>query len=191
MLLYPGCIFLEVAAAVDLLAEHCDMSYLTPGGDVHEASNGVRMIPTGSYADSTVRGTACIVVPGGNPDSIIESGAANECLRVGVEGGAVLAGICAGSLVLARAGVLKGRRITHSYTAEFTTSDVVACTSPIYEGARYERADLVVDLPVITAQYWAADRFAVAVAEAIGVMSRVEGEAHLQRYARRLDGPRD
>lgn len=188
VLLYPGCIFLEIAATVELLAEHCEIGYFTPTGQVHEASNGARMVPTGGYADALARAAACVVVPGGNPDSIIECGAANDCLRRGVEVGAVLAGICAGSLVLARAGVLKGRRITHSYTAEFTTPEVVACTEPIYEGARYERADLVVDLPVITAQYWAAGRFAVAVAEAIGVMSREEGEAYLRRYARRLDG---
>jgi 4-methyl-5(b-hydroxyethyl)-thiazole monophosphate biosynthesis len=120
----------------------------------------------------------------------MESGAANECLCRGMDGGAVLAGICAGSLVLARAGALKGRRITHSYTEEFTTTDVVACTSPFYEGSLFVRADLVVDRPVITAQYWAASRFAVAIAETIGVISSDESDACLRRYGRRLDASR-
>jgi hypothetical protein len=48
VLLYPGCIFLEVAAAVELLSEHCEMGYFTPRGESHDASNGVRMVATGS-----------------------------------------------------------------------------------------------------------------------------------------------
>ena len=67
-----------------------------------------------------------------------------------------MAGICAGALVLARAGLLRGRRATHGYTAEHATAEVVACTAPIFEGIRFERADVVVDPPFITAQYWAA-----------------------------------
>ena len=35
VLLYPGCIFLEIAATVELLAEHCEVGYFTPTGEVH------------------------------------------------------------------------------------------------------------------------------------------------------------
>lgn len=187
ILLYPGCIFLEIAAAAEILAEHCELGYFTPIGEVHEASNGLRIMATGSYADAAERAAACVVVPGGNPDSIIEPGSASECLRAAHRGGAVMAGICAGALVLARAGLLRGRRATHGYTAEHATAEVVACTAPIFEGIRFERADVVVDPPFITAQYWAAGKFAAAIAEAIGVFSAKDVAAYLHRYGRSYD----
>lgn len=189
ILLYPGCIFLEVAAAAEVLAEHCELGYFTPTGGVHEASNGLRIMAAGSYADAGERAAACVVVPGGNPDSIIEPGTASACLQAAHRGGAVMAGICAGSLVLARAGLLRGRRATHSYTAEHASAEVVACTSPIFEGIRFERADLVVDHPFITAQYWAAGKFAAAIAEAIGVFSAQDADAYVSRYGRSYDRP--
>lgn len=189
ILLYPGCIFLEIAPAAEILAEHCDVGYFTPKGEMHEASNGLRVIATGSYAHAAERAT-CVVVPGGNPDSIIEPETASECLRAAHRGGAVIAGICAGALVLARAGLLRGRRATHSYTPEHASAEVVACTAPIFEGICFERADVVVDLPFITAQYWAAGKFAAAIAQAMGLFSAQDAAAYLGRYGRSYERPR-
>jgi putative intracellular protease/amidase len=181
VLLYPGCIFFEIAAAVELLARSCDLAYFTPDGALHAASNGARIAADGSYADAAAVDARCVLVPGGDPNSIIDAGSANACLRAAHGRGALLAGICAGSLVIARAGLLRGRRATHNYTLEHTTADVVACTAPIYDGILFERADVVVDPPCITAQHWAPAPFATAVAQQLGVMSAAEAAQYLQR----------
>jgi putative intracellular protease/amidase len=183
VLMYPGCIFFEIAAVVELLAAHCELGYYTPDGTVHAASNGTRIAVDGPYADAAAADLRCVIVPGGDPDSIIDAGRANACLVAAHARGAWLAGICAGSLVIARAGLLKGRRATHNYTAEHAAPEVVACTAPIYDGIVFERADLVVDAPFITAQHWARAPFAAAVAQALGVMSAAEAAHYLQQQA--------
>lgn len=101
VLLYPGCIFFEIALAVDLLAESHDVRYFTPNGEHHTASNGAVLVPHGSYSSLAASSVACVLVPGGNPDSIVTGGLATECLASARERGAIMAGICAGNLVLA------------------------------------------------------------------------------------------
>ena len=181
VLLYPGCIFLEIAPLLEVLAPECDISFLTPDGAVHDASNGTRVVADGSFAQGKDTPVDCVVIPGGNPDSIIEPGSANPCIAAAYDRGAVLAGICAGVLVIARSGLLRGRRATHNFTAEHTTAEVLACTDPIFEGIVFERADVVVDQPFITAQHWARAKFAAIVAVALGVFSREQAEQYVQR----------
>lgn len=187
VLLYPGCIFLEIAPLLEVLAPECEISFFTPDGAVHDASNGARVIADGSFARATDTPADCVVVPGGNPDSIIEPGSANLCIASAYERGAVLAGICAGVLVIARSGLLRGRRATHNYTAEHTTAEVLACTDPIFNGIVFERADIVVDPPFITAQHWAKAKFAAAVAVALGVFSREQAERYVRRQSYSYD----
>lgn len=74
-----------------------------------------------------------------------------------------MAGICAGSLILASAGLLKGMRATHNYTQEFAPPEVVALTKHFWDGITYEYADVVVDRQVITALPTAYRRFAEIV----------------------------
>lgn len=171
VLLYPGCIFFEIALAVELLAESHDVRYFTPYGEHHIASNGAVLVPHGSYSSLAASSVACVLVPGGNPDSIVTGGLATECLAAARERGAIMAGICAGNLVLASAGVLRGRRATHNYTVEYAPPEIVALTTPLWEDMMFERADVVVDDGVITAQPWAYVEFAATVAQELGILS--------------------
>ncbi|MBS0448476.1 MAG: DJ-1/PfpI family protein [Proteobacteria bacterium] len=181
LLLYPGCIFFEVAAALELLAPACTIVCLTPDGTEHAASNGLRIAADASFDGATDRAWSCVLVPGGDPDAIFEAGRADACLIAAHRHGALLAGICAGSLVLARTGLLRGRRVTHNYTAEYAEPERVACTAPYWNGSIHEPADVVVDLPFITAQHWAHEAFAAAVAQALGVLTASEAAAWLAR----------
>lgn len=193
VLLYPGCIFFEIASTLELLAPHCGLILCTPQGAPHAASNGTTLAVQRSYAQAVGMAPAAVVVPGGDPDSIFEAGIADACLRSAQADGAVMAGICAGALVLARAGVLRGHHITHNYTAEHTTPDVLALTDPWWAGAHYQRVDWVADRRVITAQHWAHAEFAAAIALALGVVSPERAAAWAARrfhsYARPADGP--
>lgn len=189
VLLYPGCIFLEIAAAVELLAPRCRLLYATPDGSAHPASNGSVLMAQASYADLAAAPLQALLVPGGDPGSIVPTGAARAALQAAAAGGALLAGICAGALVLADAGLLRGRRGTHNYTAEFASPEVVAFVAPYWEGLRFERGDLVLDGRVITAQPWAHVRFAATVARELGVLSAEQAEAHVAYHRRQIDPP--
>lgn len=170
VLLYPGCIFFEIALAAETLAKRREILYYTPQGEAHHASNGARLLAHGTYDELADATPAAVLVPGGDARAIVPSGMANRALQACAKRGAILAGICAGSLVLAGAGLLKGRRGTHNYTLEHCDPAKVAATAPYWEGMVFERADLVVDGPIITAQHWAYVRFAAAVAQALGDM---------------------
>jgi putative intracellular protease/amidase len=182
LLLYPGCIFFEIAAAVELLARHSRVQYFTPDGEPHESSNGACIVAAGSYADLAGLTMDAVLVPGGNPDSIMELRLANECLQAAFTKGAVLAGICAGALVIAASGLLAGRRATHTYTAEFAPSQVVNFVAPLWQGVIYERANAARDGRLITAQPWAVFEFAALIAEALGFIRNEEGAKYLAYY---------
>jgi transcriptional regulator GlxA family with amidase domain len=182
VLLYPGCILFEVALATELLATSCDVLFFTPDGKQHRGSNGALLHPCGSYRDLEELEVACVLIPGGDPGSIIPNAAAKKCLQAAHSRGAILASICAGNLVLASADMLQGVRATHNYTPEHATLEAVRLTEPFWRGIVLERADVVVDGPFITAQPWAYVKYAAAVALALDVLSEPDA---LLAYHRR------
>lgn len=186
VLLYPGCIFFEVALAAEALAGSMDVSFYTPDGEPHCSSTGAIVSPAGSYkAAEAEAGTLDIVlVPGGDPGSIIQASKADRILQLASSRGAVIGGICAGVLVMASAGLLAGVRVTHNYTAEFASPEAVAFTQKYWEGCIYECADVLMDQNLITAMPWAYVEFAAAVALAAGAMSHDESSAFASRYRR-------
>jgi putative intracellular protease/amidase len=186
VLLYPGCIFFEIALAAETLAgQGAKLSWFTPDGHEHAASNGGRVAADGAFSALAASRPAAVLVPGGDPRSILlPHNLAREPLQAAQAQGALLAGICAGNLVLAASGLLLGRRGTHNYTAEFAPPQKVAATAPHWAGMTYVRADLVDDGPVITAQPWAYRAWAAAIGERLGLLAPQEAE-RLRRYAQR------
>jgi aminoglycoside phosphotransferase (APT) family kinase protein/putative intracellular protease/amidase len=174
VLLYPGCTYFEVEAAVNVLAQHREVLHFTPSGSALADATGKILDAQGSYADLERSEVDCVLVPGGDPGSIIPQQQATAALRRAANHGAVMAGICAGNLVLASAGLLKGVRATHNYTPEYASPVDVAATAPYWDGILFERADLVEDGNRITAQHWAHEKFAVAVARQLGLANHSE-----------------
>ena len=182
VLLYPGCVFFEVALATETLAAHMPVRYYTPNGQAHSASNGAHIQASGDFSSLATATAAAVLIPGGGPRSILlPEPVAAPALRAQAARGALLAGICAGSLVLASAGLLKGRRATHNYTAEHAPPEKVAATAQFWVGMHFQRANLVQDGQFITAQPWAYRQFAAAVAKHLGVLGP-EAAAALEAY---------
>lgn len=170
VLLYPGCIFFEIAWCTEALARaSARLRFHTPDGQPHAASNGARLLADGSYDDLARQHWAAVLIPGGDPGSIIPGHQADAALRRAAADGALMAGICAGALVLAAAGLLRGVRATHNYTAEWASPEAVAFTAPFWDGVHYERADVVEDGAFITAQPWAHREFTAAVVRRLGL----------------------
>jgi putative intracellular protease/amidase len=184
VLLYPGCIFFEVALAAETLSKTMDLRFFTPDGEDHASSMGAVIRAAGSYADLVRLPADALLIPGGDPGSIIPTGRATAAIRAMHDRGAVVAGICAGVLVMASTGLLKGIRATHNYTPEFTSPQAVSFTAPYWTGVLYERGDVVTDDRLITAMPWAYADFTAAVALKLGVMSVAEADAFVARHRR-------
>lgn len=192
VLLYPDCAFFEIALAAEVLAAHFEILYFTPEGAEHRASNGALLQPAGGYGELPQRDPAAVLIPGGDPGSImLPENRARDGLLAAAEHGALLAGICAGNLVLASTGLLRGKKGTHNYTPEHAPPGHVEATRHIWEGMVFVRANVVVDGSFITAQPWAYRDYAAAVAQQLGVLSADRALA-LRDYAKRgraADGP--
>jgi putative intracellular protease/amidase len=182
VLLYPGCIFFEIALAVDVLAEHAAVRYYTPDGRAHSASNGARIAACGDFDVLRTARPAAVLVPGGDPRSILHPvPRASDALKALADNGALIAGICAGNLVMAAAGLLRGRRGTHNYTAEHTPPESVQATAQYWSGMIFERANLVQDGNIITAQPWAYRLYAATIARALGAID-AQGAEEIEGY---------
>lgn len=170
VLLYPGAVYFEIALATETLAAHgVQLWWATPDGSAHAASNGARLAADGDYAAMAAQRWDALVIPGGDPGSIVVPGRANDALRAAHAQGAVMAGICAGALVLAAAGLLRGRRATHTYTPAYASAVAVSTTAPYWDGIEYDDRDVVVDGPFVTAKPWATVGYTGALMRQLGL----------------------
>ena len=185
VVLYPGCIFFEIALALEQLSGHYVVRFYTPEGESHKSSQGFELQVDGDYAALAKAETVAVLVPGGDSRGVLTSGSLIvEALHKQMQRSVLMAGICAGNLVLAYAGVLKGRRATHNYTQEHAHTDKVEASARYWKGSFFERANIVIDDNVITAQPWAYRDYAAAIAVYLELMPATVGEA-LATYSER------
>ncbi|MGZ3771934.1 MAG: DJ-1/PfpI family protein, partial [Bdellovibrio sp.] len=156
IVLYPGCISFEVALVAELLSEKYEVVNATPNGqDLIEAS-GLPLKAQISYAEINLQNCRAVLVPGGNPESIVQNTKIDHILQNANEAGLLIGGICAGPSVLAKAGILKGRRIAHGYQKE-----QLEYLKDIFSGVEISDEKLIVDGNIITAKPDAYIDFAV------------------------------
>lgn len=55
VLLYPGCVFFEIALAAETLGQHLPVRYYALGGEPLRASNHVRLLPMAIWRHCAVR----------------------------------------------------------------------------------------------------------------------------------------
>lgn len=125
VLLYPGCTIAEIIEIVTRLrGADVPLEFVSAdGGDVIDQS-GLIMIPDRPIDEIDRSKVGIVIVPGGDPEAIIGDAAVKRLLNAVVDAGGVVAGICAGVLVLGDAGVLAGRHITHNYRAPWAPPEV-------------------------------------------------------------------
>ena len=170
ILAYRGCILFEVIQAASFLDPEMPVKVATPDGGGFRDRSGVTVDVDLAYDEVEPDAVGCLLVPGGNPDTIAANGHARRIVREVLARGGVVAGVCAGVVVLGLAGVLRGRRVAHNYTARDVPAEVRRHTDPLWEGAVFEPSGLAVDGGVlITARPERHVEFAEAVAAACGI----------------------
>lgn len=165
VVLYDGCIFFEVALALKLVAEKFKIVALTPDGSIHHASNGLQFSNTTPYKDLDVSSCAGLLVPGGDPESIVENKDVMAMIQKVHSSKKAIAAICAGPSILGMAGILKGRRIAHGYQQE-----QIDFLKEIFHGVELTNESLVHDGNILTAKPSHHIDFAVEFANRLGIV---------------------
>ncbi|NQY99893.1 MAG: DJ-1/PfpI family protein [Bdellovibrionales bacterium] len=165
VLTYPGCIFFEIALAIELLAEKYQIVIAAPETTTFVASNGVKVQPDVDYASVELKSCKAILVPGGDPGSIKDNERIDEIVNEANERRLLMAAICAGPFVLAKAGVLKGRTIAHGYQQE-----QLAFLADYFEAVDLSSNAIEIDDHFVTAKPTAHIDFAVEIASRLGVV---------------------
>lgn len=187
VVLFPGCAYLEIAQAVARLRAYGDVHFVSPDGANVETNDGPRLAADGSYADASVERVRVVLVPGGDVHSVREDDALSFLLRRASDAGAVIGGICNGAILIARAGLVRGRRVTHTaverYAPLASWGPLRAYADPLVAGSLYVDRPVVVDGALVTAKPWAAIAFASEVCVTAGLESPAEA-AREGAYAR-------
>jgi len=131
-----------------------------------ESMGGLRVQPSRTLADVDPDDVAVFILPGGDRWELlpVEPELAALLQRLD-ETGVPLAAICAGTVAIARAGLLRGRRHTSNGRA-YLEQQV-----PDYDGAQYVEAPAVRDRGLITASGLADVEFATELFNELDVLS--------------------
>lgn len=90
------------------------------------------------FAECAGENFAAVVLPGGMPGAknLFDSAAVVECVRTTAANGGVVAAICAAPIVLAKAGLLKGKKFTLYPGFEKYLDGLASCEEPAVRDGR-------------------------------------------------------
>lgn len=181
LMLYPNCISFETMLAVEILGERYSVEVITTDNKIHTDASGLLIKPHLSFEKVQIDNYVALLIPGGNPDAIIGQTQVQHLIRKFHTARLIVAGICAGVLVLADSGILKGHKITHNYLAKYASEEVVKLTTNFWNGTDYEDSLCVVSGNIVTAMPNGYIEFATTLAEKLGIHS-VERAKQMNRY---------
>lgn len=176
-LLYPGCIFFELALVMELLANKFQIVCASPDGSDHFASNGSVLRVSAAYGDVDFSACRAVLVPGGNPTSIIENKEIDRLIYSANSKELLIGAICAGPSVLAKAKILSGKKVAHGYRDK-----QLAFVRSSYPDTEWVEDRMVCDGQIITAKPDAHIDFAVEIACKLGVIDRANADRVMNYY---------
>ena len=181
VMLYPGCISFEIMLAIEILGTEFPIDVVTTNNDIHTDRSGLQIKPQLLFEEILVKNYAALIIPGGNPDVIIGQTPVQELIQAFHTSGSIVAGICAGVLVLADSGILQEQKITHNYTPKYAPQKIVELTAQFWQNTLYEDALCVTSETIITALPNGYIDFATQLGEKLGVYS-TEQAKQMNRY---------
>lgn len=182
----PGCIEFEIMLACEILNGRFPVDIATPDGKDHVGSNGMVFKAAYSYANVISSEYIVVLVPGGNPDQVIENVELCELLRISSESGAILGAICSGPVLLDKASLLENRRIAHGYQA---SQKAFLSQHGFFKNTELTDETIVSDGNIVTARPDSFIDFAIEIAHLTRVISFDEA-SFLRLYYRGVPKPK-
>lgn len=176
VLLYDGCTITEVTEIATRLVD-CKVRVEFVARDVEQIQDqsGLRMLPNRPLDDVDPALLSVVIVPGGNPDNVIDDPAVLDWLRRANAAGVLVGAICAGVALAASAGLVAGRRITHNYRAPWAAAELVKAAERLWVDAivvESRTIGVVLDTNLISAlPNYPAD-FAMEILVGLGLYDR-------------------
>ena len=187
VLLYDGCTITEVAEIATRLANwDVTVHFVAPSVEELRDQSGLRMLPDHAIGEVDPASLTVVLVPGGNPDSVRDDPAVSAWLRKADEAGVLVAAICAGVTLVASAGLVAGRRITHNVRSPWAPPELADTVAHLWTDAVVEEdrtVGVVRDGNLVSALPNAPVEFAMEILVAIGLYDRRRAElmgAHLK-----------
>jgi len=182
LLLYPNCISFETMLAIDILSQQFQTDVITPNNEVHKDASGLSIMTNLDFEDIQLRHYAALLIPGGNPDEIVGLSKIRTLIQKAHQADLIIGGICAGVLVLADSGILKGQTISHNYTEQFSPKEIVDFTSHFWESTTYSSELCTKSNKIITARPNGFIDFAMMLAHSLGLYSAEHTKKMLAYY---------
>ncbi|WP_255558795.1 DJ-1/PfpI family protein [Horticoccus luteus] len=167
----------EVFAVTDELCDYGAFNVCTvaPRADVVRARNGLRVVP--DYALENCPPAEILVVPGGfGTRALLNDEAVIAWVRTRATGAEIVMSVCTGALVLARAGLLDGLRVTTHHEV-LDTLRALAPAATVDANRRYHDNGRVLTAAGISA----------GIDGALHLVRRELGEAVAERTARYME----
>lgn len=179
LVLYPGAIAYEAMLAAELLGRRFPVHVATPDGAPYRSDAGHSILADTSYEAIEAAQYRCTLIPGGDPGSIIENATIAHALGALHTAGSILGAICAGPILLAKAGLLRGRRFTHGYGDQHREF-----LAPYWLGASFTDESVCVEANIVTAKAQAHVDFAIEVATRAGAINSSAEAERLRTFYR-------
>jgi 4-methyl-5(b-hydroxyethyl)-thiazole monophosphate biosynthesis len=169
LLVFPGFSEFELSVAASIVARHGTVEALGLDADPVVSEAGLRVVPDRLLAGVGPGEYDALLIPGGTDlSAVMDHSDVHRLLQAMDRREKLLGAICAGPIVLAKAGVLANRAFTTSLYREHR--DAVGG----FDEANF-RSDLVVeDGHILTAHGSAFVEFGLRVAERLGAMTDAE-----------------
>ncbi|MFP4484774.1 MAG: DJ-1/PfpI family protein [Spirochaetaceae bacterium] len=186
IILYDQCSLSEIMDFLSLF-QNTNPTLIVAGA--HDATirtvEGLTLAVDAAIPDADTAEYNPVVITGGDVAAAVHDERLRSFLRAAHdETEAVVGGICNGVWLMAAAGLLDGKRCTHTgHPSCGAPDEVIATAKPLFENAHYIPENLVVDGRLVTAKPWASGEFTVQVAWLSGLISEDEVES-TRRYLR-------
>ena len=164
VILYPNFSLQEITCLTSALTVWFDekIDYIASENKEYYSEEGLRVIPTKTMADANITDYDCVILPGTiNPLPALYDERLIDFLKSGINTNVVFAAISSSPLLLAKAGVLNGKKFTAGFFMQ------MAEVYPFVEKENFTHKGIVCDGNVITG---------------IGMFFREFAEAVLQRF---------
>jgi len=156
----------EITPLLLFLREKTDIITFSFEKAVLQSEGQLKVVADLSISEVDPDDVDLIIIPGGDPEPYRQRTDFHNLLKEVHKRGKIIAAICGGPGFLAHAGLLKGLRIAHGYSAE----DAIR----VFEGSTITDDDVIVEGNIITARGQAFAEFAVEVYRTLGFFENEE-----------------